>query len=189
MKDIVHSLCRPEYDPRNNINRPVFRSGIITLDDLKPEMRLDAQVVNVVDFGVFVDIGLGTSCLVHVSQLSNHFIRDPHRFYAVGDSLRVWVTEVETEKRRVKLTAVQPKSQQNQRKPSKSKRPPRKSKFQKSHGRPNHRGEKKYTKAKRKPKPVKPITDDMLTGAEPMRSFSDLAQFYKKTPEDQGDKK
>ena len=177
MKDILHSLCRPEYDPRNKINRPVFRSGIIKIDDLKPEMALDAQVVNVVDFGVFVDIGLGTSCLVHVSQLSNHFIQDPHRFYAVGDSLKVWVTEVELEKRRVKLTAVAPKFTRGK---SDSKPRARRGKFQKTNNRqPNRSGGKKFNKP-RKPKPVKPITDDMLKGSAPMRSFSDLAQFFDK---------
>ena len=182
LQDILHSICRPEYDPRNNVNRPVFRSGIIKLEDLANEMELEAQVVNVVDFGVFVDIGLGTSCLVHVSQLANHFIRDPHRFYAVGDSLKVWVTEVDTERRRVKLTAVQPKSLRPKRKTDR--KPERnfgKSKFKKSGKQHSHQQNKHKRKAK--PKPVKPITDDMLTGAEPMRSFSDLAQFFDKKPE------
>ena len=184
LQDIVHSICRPEYDPRNNINRPVFRSGIIKLEDLTNEMELEAQVVNVVDFGVFVDIGLGTSCLVHVSQLANHFIRDPHRFYAVGDSLKVWVTEVDSERRRVKLTAVQPKSlRPPKRKPErKSERSFSKSKFKRT-GK-QHGANKFQQKRKSKPKPVKPITDDMLTGSEPMRSFSDLAQFFDKKPED-----
>ena len=182
LQDIVHSICRPEYDPRNNVNRPVFRSGIIKLEDLTVEMELEAQVVNVVDFGVFVDIGLGTSCLVHVSQLANHFIRDPHRFYAVGDSLKVWVTEVDGERRRVKLTAVQPKSLRPKRSSEKKfERRGVKSKFKK----PRNQSSNQYKqKRKSKPKPVKPITKDMLTGAEPMRSFSDLAQFFDKKPEE-----
>ena len=184
VRDIVQSLCKPEYDPRNNINRPVFRSGIIKLDDLKKDMCLDAQVVNVVDFGVFVDIGLGASCLVHVSQLANHFIRDPYRFYAVGDSLRVWVTDVDSAQRRVKLTAVQPQSLRPKRKERKSEKPYQKSKFKK----PARSEQKRFSKPRRKPKPVKPITTDMLKGDEPMRSFSDLAQFFDKKPGDEGKK-
>ena len=190
LKDIVHSICRPEYDPRTNINRPIFRTGIIKLDDLSKDMCLDAQVVNVVDFGVFVDIGLGTSCLVHVSQLANHFIRDPHRFFAVGDTLRVWVTEIDMEKRRVKLTAVQPNSLRPKRrdaKPKSFRKPsgPRKGGNRQGHGQGHGKHSetrRKFTKA-RKPKPVKPITEEMRAGAEPMRSFSDLAQFYDKKPE------
>ena len=199
LKDILHSICRPEYDPRRNVNRPVFRSGIIKLDDLKKDMCLDAQVVNVVDFGAFVDIGLGTSCLVHVSQLANHFIRDPHRFFAVGDTLRVWVTEIDSKQRRVKLTAVQPQELRPKREPrSKSFRKPG---SQKPSGRRDGRRDgkrdgkragassgKRFSKPRR-PKPVKPITDDMLQGAEPMRSFSDLAQFYDKKPDDKDGKK
>lgn len=194
LKDILHSICRPEYDPRRNVNRPVFRSGIIKLDDLKKDMCLDAQVVNVVDFGAFVDIGLGTSCLVHVSQLANHFIRDPHRFFAVGDTLRVWVTDIDSEQRRVKLTAVQPQELRPKREPkAKSFRKPR---SQKPSGRRDGRRDgkrdgsgKRFSKPRRAPKPVKPITDDMLEGAEPMRSFSDLAQFFDKKPEDKDGKK
>ena len=110
VRDILLALKRPQWDPRDKVNKPIFRRGIIKVDDLKSEMQLDAQVVNVVDFGVFVDIGLGESSLVHVSQLSNHFIKDPHRFFSVGDVLKVWVSEIDAERRRVKLTAIRPGS-------------------------------------------------------------------------------
>ncbi len=192
-KDVLQVLCRPGYDPRNKINRPVFRKGILKFDELKPELQLDAQVVNVVDFGVFVDIGLGTSCLVHVSQLANRYIRDPHEIFAVGDVLQVWVTEVDATQRRVKLTAIRPGSKskpdnkrgQTRRGSGNSKRhvagskrpanrrdrqPDRKTRFKK--------GQEKSRR--RPPKPVKPITDEMLSGNAPMRSFSDLSQFYDK---------
>jgi len=64
------ALKRPDWDPRGNSKKLIFRSGIIKADDLKLEMQLEGQVVNVVDFGVFVDIGLGESSLVHVSRAS-----------------------------------------------------------------------------------------------------------------------
>ena len=190
LKDIINSICKPEFDPRRGLNRPVFRSGIIKIDDLKNELCLEAQVVNVVDFGVFVDIGLGTSCLVHVSQLATYFIRDPHRFFAVGDVLKVWVTDVDAAKRRVTLTAIKPASLRQ----PKGNRGNRNNRGNKGGGQGNRSGGEKYGNksgkfAKRKtverrkprrPKPVKPITDEMLKGAAPMTSFSDLAQFYDK---------
>ena len=183
LRDIINSICQPEFDPRRGLNRPVFRSGILKIDDLKKDLCLEAQVVNVVDFGVFVDIGLGTSCLVHVSQLASYFIRDPHRFFAVGDVLKVWVTEVDAAKRRVTLTAIKPESL---RQPRSNRQDGRKSSGR-SAGKPGKYAKRKTAgktyerrKPKRAPKPVKPITDEMLKGAEPMRSFSDLAQFFDK---------
>ena len=108
VKDIIMTLKRPAWDPRDKVRKPIFRRGIVKVDDLKPEMQLEGQVVNVVDFGVFVDIGLGESSLVHVSQLSNHYIADPHKVFAVGDAMKVWVTEVSATQRRVRLTAIRP---------------------------------------------------------------------------------
>jgi uncharacterized protein len=214
VNDIVMTLKRPAWDPRDKIQKPIFRRGIVKVDDLKPEMRLEAQVVNVVDFGVFVDIGLGESSLVHVSQLSSHYIADPHKVFSVGDALKVWVSEINSEQRRVKLTAIRP----GVKKPSR-RRPNRKpnndragkpqsattesgkptenrdssrgggkpGKYGGGGGRPS-RGPRQETKFKRpprrsKPKPAKPITDKMLAGDEPMRSFSDLVQFVNKKPD------
>ncbi len=220
VKDIVMALKRPKWDPRDKVSKPIFRRGIIKADDLKPEMQLDGQVVNVVDFGVFVDIGLGESSLVHVSQLSNHFIRDPHRLFSIGDVLKVWVSEIDSERRRVKLTAVRPGSKKPQsRRPrgparshekgdkgtaSTNKAGTSKPNEQSAHsnfkpgkfgGGPKGRGNRsssqrtfskeapRRTHVRRKPKDIKPITDKMLKGDEPMRSFSDLAQFVSKKPE------
>ncbi len=222
VRDILLALKRPQWDPRDKVNKPIFRRGIIKVDDLKSEMQLDAQVVNVVDFGVFVDIGLGESSLVHVSQLSNHFIKDPHRFFSVGDVLKVWVSEIDSERRRVKLTAIRPGSKKptgrrgrgvkpaESRGESKSGATDRQSgasaagsrkpgkygnKYGGDKGRSTNRPgyakgtfNKKSFAKKAKPKVVKPITDKMLKGDEPMRSFSDLAQFVNKKPEESGKK-
>jgi uncharacterized protein len=199
LKDIVLALKKPNWDPRDRLSRPAFRTGIIKADDLKPEMQLDAQVVNVVDFGVFVDIGLGESCLVHVSQLSHNFIRDPHDHYSIGQVLRVWVSEVDSDRRRVKLTAIRPgtkKPQRGGRKRSdagegggRRSRPAGrqgggKRGDNRGSGARQQRGQRSGgPRRNAKPKPVKPITDNMLKGKEPMRSFSDLAQFVSKKPE------
>jgi uncharacterized protein len=198
IRDILHTLCKPEFDPRNNINRPIFRTSMLKFDDVKPQMCLEAQVVNVVDFGVFVDIGLGTSCLVHVSQLANHFIRDPHRYFGVGDVMKVWVTEVDSGQRRIKLTAIRPPipkpaeplaEQDRKREPRAQSRQPRgaQSKWQaRKGGKPEkfavRQSRTRFEKTSRPPKPVKPITQGMLSGVEPMRSFSDLAQFFNRRP-------
>ena len=215
IRDILLALKRPQWDPRDKVSKPIFRRGIIKVDDLKSEMQLDAQVVNVVDFGVFVDIGLGESSLVHVSQLSNHFIKDPHRFFSVGDVLKVWVSETDAERRRVKLTAIRPGSKKPTGRRGKSGKPvesggelrggatssgSRKAgKYGNKYGvgkgkstnRPGYaKGNftKKSFAKKAKPKVVKPITDKMLKGDEPMRSFSDLAQFVNKKPEESNKK-
>ena len=217
VKDILMTLKRPAWDPRDKVRKPIFRRGIVKVDDLKPEMQLEGQVVNVVDFGVFVDIGLGESSLVHVSQLSNHYIADPHKVFAVGDSMKVWVTEVSAQQRRVRLTAIRPgakkstsrgrpnrsasKSNTDSRsKDSADKSPQSGSSSARSGRRPgkydgsrggttSRRDNPKFKRDTRrsKPKPVKPITDKMLKGDEPMRSFSDLAQFVKRKPGDPKD--
>lgn len=196
MTDLVRAIKKPLWDPRDKISKPISRRGILKADDLKPEMQLEAQVVNVVDFGVFVDIGLGESCLVHVSQLSTRYISDPQMVYAVGDILKVWVSEIDAQRRRVKLTAIRPgtkKESSRGRRRNDSKRdgtkPPR-ADGKPAHARPAHarpKFERKKTERRppAKPKPVIPITDEMLKGDAPMRSFSDLLQFKKKSPDDQ----
>lgn len=199
VRDVLLAIRKPDWDPRDKVKKPILRRGIIKVDDLKPEMQLEGQIVNVVDFGVFVDIGLGESSLVHVSQLSNQYVRDPYRFCAVGDVLRVWVSEVDAERRRVKLTAIRPgsKSSSSQSRSSGARKhaPSKKPYGKKPKGRSaGYQGSRKSTRtdyARRKPpKPVKPITDDMLAGDEPMRSFSDLLQFVNKKPEEtKGSKK
>ena len=202
MTDMVRTLRNPSHDPRQNLDAPIFRSGIVKVDDLKPEMKLLAQVVNVVDFGVFVDIGLGISCLVHISQLTNKFIRDLHQHYCVGDRMTVWVKLVDKEKKRVQLTAIAPKGARGQGRRSSPRRDGQsgsssgggrgarsdqrgsRGRGQKSQGRNAPSGGKNYRKDRRPSKPKKPappITDEMLAGDKPMRSFSDLAQFIDKS--------
>ncbi|MFN0018003.1 MAG: Tex-like N-terminal domain-containing protein [Pirellulaceae bacterium] len=111
LQDILSSLTRPGLDPRDNVPAPVFRRGIMKLEDLQAGMELQGTVLNVVDFGVFVDIGLSDSGLVHISRLADRFIKDPHEVVGVGDILKVWVVEVDKTRRRVSLTAIAPGSQ------------------------------------------------------------------------------
>jgi uncharacterized protein len=117
LRDILNSFTRPGLDPRESFPPPLFRRGITKLEDLQPGMELQATVLNVVDFGVFVDIGLSDSGLIHISRLADRYIRDPHEVVGVGDVLKVWVVEVDKNRRRVSLTAIAPGSEKPARPP------------------------------------------------------------------------
>jgi uncharacterized protein len=123
LDDILMSLCRPAIDPRDSLSAPVFRRGIMKLEDLTPGMELSGTVLNVVDFGVFLDIGLSDSGLVHISRLADRYIKDPHEVVGVGDVLKVWVVEVDKNRRRVSLTAIAPGTERQH--PPQRERPPR----------------------------------------------------------------
>jgi len=108
LKDIIDALRRPGRDPRTDLPGPIFRSGVLKLDDLATGMELAGTVLNVVDFGAFVDIGLKDTGLVHVSQMADRFISSPHEVVSVGDVVTVWVQSVDKERRRVSLTMKKP---------------------------------------------------------------------------------
>jgi len=111
LRDILAQLVRPGRDPREDLPQPIFKRGVIKIEDLEPGMELTGSVLNVVDFGCFVDIGLHQCGLVHVSRMADRFIRDPHEVAAVGDIVRVWVLGVDKQRQRVSLTMVRPGSE------------------------------------------------------------------------------
>ena len=104
LKDIVEGLCRPGRDPREEMPGPVFRRDVKTMDDLKPDMILNGVVRNVVDFGAFIDIGVEQDGLVHISQLSEKFVRHPMEVVSVGQSVKVRVLSIEAERKRISLS-------------------------------------------------------------------------------------
>lgn len=108
LRDICEALARPERDPRDDLPKPIFKKGVLKLEDLQPGMELKGTVLNVVDFGAFVDIGLKDSGLVHISQLANRYIKSPHDVVSVGDVVTAWVMGVDHERKRVSLTMVKP---------------------------------------------------------------------------------
>jgi uncharacterized protein len=108
LRDILESLARPERDPRDDLPKPIFKKGVLKLEDLSPGMELKGTVLNVVDFGAFVDIGLKDSGLVHISQLANRYVKSPHDVVSVGDVVTAWVMGVDQERKRVSLTMVKP---------------------------------------------------------------------------------
>ncbi len=108
LRDILAQLSRPGRDPREDLPTPIFKKGVIKLDDLSPGMELQGTVLNVVDFGAFVDIGLHDTGLVHISQLANKYVKDPHDVVSVGDIVKVWVHEIDKDRRRVSLSMIPP---------------------------------------------------------------------------------
>jgi protein Tex len=108
LRDIFEALARPDRDPRDDLPKPIFKKGVLKLEDLTAGMELKGTVLNVVDFGAFVDIGLKDSGLVHISQLANRYIKSPHDVVSVGDVVSVWVMGVDGERKRVSLTMVKP---------------------------------------------------------------------------------
>jgi uncharacterized protein len=106
--DIVQALLKPGRDPREDLPPPIFKKGILRLEDLQPGMELKGTVLNVVDFGAFVDIGLKDSGLVHISQMANRYIKSPYDVVAVNDVVTVWVLNVDQERHRVSLTMIKP---------------------------------------------------------------------------------
>lgn len=111
LRDIVDSLQRPGRDPRDELPPPIFHTDVLAIEDLKPGMELQGTVRNVVDFGAFVDIGIKNDGLVHISQLSNKFVKHPTEVVAVGDTVKVWVIGVDLKKGRVSLTMKGPHSE------------------------------------------------------------------------------
>ncbi len=104
LKDIVLELLRPGRDPREELEKPLLRSDVLEITDLSKGMRLKGTVRNVIDFGAFIDIGVHHDGLVHISQISNKFIKHPSDVLKVGDIVDVEVIDVDVKKGRVALT-------------------------------------------------------------------------------------
>ncbi|MBM6382720.1 MAG: RNA-binding transcriptional accessory protein [Paenibacillus sp.] len=112
LRDILDSLQRPGRDPREEMPLPIFRTDVLKIEDLVEGMELQGTVRNVIDFGAFVDIGIKSDGLVHISQLSNGYVKHPMDVVSVGDNVTVWVLNVDTKKGRVGLTMKKPASKQ-----------------------------------------------------------------------------
>ena len=104
LNDILKELEKPARDPRENMPAPILRSDVMEMKDLKPGMVLKGTVRNVIDFGVFVDIGVHQDGLVHISQITKRFIKHPLEAVSVGDVVDVKVLSVDTAKKRISLT-------------------------------------------------------------------------------------
>ena len=108
LRDIVRELQKPGRDPRDDLPSPILRTDVLDMKDLAPGMELRGTVRNVIDFGAFVDIGVHQDGLVHISRMSNRFIRHPSEVVKVGDVITVWVVDVDLKKQRIGLSMLPP---------------------------------------------------------------------------------
>ena len=104
LEDVVKELLKPGRDPRDELPAPILRTDVLEIKDLKPGMVLSGTVRNVIDFGVFVDIGVHQDGLVHISQVANRKVRHPSEVVQVGDVVKVSVLEVDEKRKRISLT-------------------------------------------------------------------------------------
>ena len=111
LEDIINSLKKPNWDPRDELDAPILKSDILDIKDLKKGMSLQGTVRNVVDFGAFIDIGLHNDGLVHISKITDRFIKHPSEELSVGDIVTCYVDEIYPEKEKVSLTLINPEEQ------------------------------------------------------------------------------
>ena len=104
LKDIIEELSKPGRDPRDSMPKPILRSDVLKFDDLQEGMELTGTVRNVIDFGAFVDIGVKHDGLVHISEMSDRYIKNPTEIVSVGDVVKVKVIGIDREKQKVKLS-------------------------------------------------------------------------------------
>nr|MDO8117827.1 S1 RNA-binding domain-containing protein [Candidatus Sigynarchaeota archaeon] len=104
LADIVSALKAPRRDPRDDLPPVILKSDVLKAEDLKVGMILKGTVRNVVDFGAFVDIGIKYNGLVHISEIANKFVKNPHEHLSVGDVIDVMVKEIDLSRKRVQLS-------------------------------------------------------------------------------------
>jgi uncharacterized protein len=104
INDIIEELKKPNRDPRDGYPKPVMQKGVITFEDLHEGMKVTGKIKNVVDFGAFVDLGIKETALVHISELSDHFVKDPMNVVKVGDVLEFRIIALDQDRRRISLS-------------------------------------------------------------------------------------
>ena len=108
LEDVVKSLIAPNRDPRDEMPQPLLKSDVLELEDLKVGMKLQGTVRNVVDFGAFIDIGLHEDGLVHISKITDKYIKHPSEVLSVGDIVDCYVDEIKLDKKKVSLSLLDP---------------------------------------------------------------------------------
>ncbi|WP_298866977.1 Tex family protein [uncultured Gimesia sp.] len=188
LEDILEAIVRPKRDPRSDLPGPIFKQGVLKLEQLVEGMELQGTVLNVVDFGAFVDVGLKDSALIHVSEMANHFIKNPYQFVSVGDVITAWVLSVDLERRRVSLTMIKPGTDRHSKKeppekeqasqPTTQKTQPKKSESTLPATGGQTRQQTKKRPRKRKTPPAPKLTNEMKTGEQPLQGFDQLKALW-----------
>ena len=106
LEDIIISLKKPNRDPRDDFDKPILKSDVLHIEDLKKGMELEGTVRNVVDFGAFIDIGIKNDGLVHISKITDRYIKHPSEVLSVGDIVTCYVDEVFLDKGKVALSLI-----------------------------------------------------------------------------------
>ena len=106
LEDIINSLKKPNRDPRDDFDKPILKSDVLHIEDLKKGMELEGTVRNVVDFGAFIDIGIKNDGLVHISKITDRYIKHPSEVLSVGDIVTCYVDEVFLDKGKVALSLI-----------------------------------------------------------------------------------
>jgi uncharacterized protein len=104
IRDIAEELKKPNRDPRDNYPKPIMQKGVVTFEDLREGMMITGKIKNVVDFGAFVDLGIKETALIHISEMSDHFVKNPMDAVKVGDTLEFRIIGLDTERRRISLS-------------------------------------------------------------------------------------
>ena len=104
LKDIIDELSKPGRDPRDEMPKPILRNDVLKFEDLREGMILSGTVRNVIDFGAFVDIGVKHDGLVHISELSDSFVKNPSDVVSIGDVVKVKVIKIDLERQKVSLS-------------------------------------------------------------------------------------
>ena len=177
LNDILDALARPGRDPRTELPGPIFKRGVLKLDDLHDGMKLTGTVLNVVDFGAFVDIGLKDSALVHISRMSTEFVRNPHDHVHIGDVVTVWILEVDRDRQRVSLTMVPPATpHQTQEQVVADKQSPASTSDSPQESSAKIR---KPRQKKRRVSPPPKLAQEQLEGDQPLSGFDELKELWK----------
>jgi protein Tex len=184
--ELLDALTQPGRDPRDDLPPPIFRHDVLKIEDMKAGMELKGTVLNVVDFGAFVDVGLKDSGLVHISQLANRYVRNPHELVAVGDVVTVWVMAVESERRRVSLTMIPPGTVRKEEEPparsfgprGERQRQPQHDEHHGHQGRPPRQGGQRRQQQRRQPRDENVEIAAMDGPAQPRNT----ARFERKPP-------
>jgi protein Tex len=191
IRDLLYHFRNVGKKVRDTFLEPMLRSPKVDLRQLQVDDELVGVVVNLVDYGAFVELGPGTVGLLHVSRMSDGFVKSAREVVQEDDVVRVWVTEVDPQKGRISLSLFRPQAAPTA--PQQERRFDRRSRedHRSDQGSRRPQGRQDYArtptperKKNRPPTPVVPITDAMKDGKEPMRTFSDLMQFYQTAREE-----
>lgn len=160
---ILENLQKPGRDPREDLQAPILRTDVLKFEDLKIGMKLKGTVRNVVDFGAFVDIGVKHDGLVHVSEMGQAFVKNPHEVMGVGNVVEVWVKSIDTDRQRIGLTMKSPEGpvQKQMHKPV---QPQTRPQVNQSQSKPIQLPQQNSNKQpERRPEPVKESFEDKLS--------------------------